>query len=98
MHFRITFRRAAKAELLEAGAWYESKRSGLAAGFMAEIKRCLSLVAANPLQFALHRRDIRCIVTKRFPYSIYFRAEPGRVVVLAVFHNKRDLAPLLERD
>lgn len=98
MQRRITFRRAAKAELLEAGSWYESKRSGLGAEFMAEIQRCLSLVAANPLQFALHRRDIRCIVTKRFPYSIYFRAEPGRVVILAIFHTKRDPAALMERD
>jgi plasmid stabilization system protein ParE len=36
--------------------------------------------------------DIRRVVAKRFPISVYFRAETRRIVVLAVFHGSRDLA------
>ena len=97
MSFRIVFRRAAKMEFIEAGEWYETKRGGLAIEFMAEINRCISLAATNPEKFAIHRRDIRCIVTNRFPYRIYFRVERNVIVILAVFHNKRDPATLLTR-
>lgn len=97
MSCRIIFRRAAKMEFVEAGAWYETKRAGLATEFMEEINRCISLAAANPEKFAIHRRDMRCIVSKRFPYRIYFRAEHNAIIILAVFHTKRDPTALLAR-
>jgi len=96
MSLVITFHRAASAEFIEASVWYESKRLGLALEFMAEIDRCVSLAAEYPLQFAVVREDIRRVVANRFPYSVYFRAEKHRIVVLAVFHGSRD--PAIWRD
>ncbi len=46
----------------------------------------------TPLQFTVVREDIRRVVANRFPYSVYFRAEKHRIVVLAVFHGNRDPA------
>jgi toxin ParE1/3/4 len=89
MSLLVTFHRAASAEFIEASAWYETKRVGLAIEFMAEIDRCLSLASEHSLQFAVVREDIRRVVANRFPYSIYFRAEKHRIVVLAVFHGSR---------
>ncbi|MBU1425390.1 MAG: type II toxin-antitoxin system RelE/ParE family toxin [Gammaproteobacteria bacterium] len=70
----------------------ESKRVGLALEFMAEIDRCVSLASEHPLQYAVVREDVRRVVANRFPYSVYFRAELHRLVVLAVFHGSRDPA------
>ena len=92
MSLPITFHRAASAEFVEASVWYESKRLGLALEFMAEIDRCVSLASESPLQFAVVRGDIRRVVAYRFPYSVYFRVEESRLVVLAVFHGSRDPA------
>jgi plasmid stabilization system protein ParE len=92
MSLPITFHRAASAEFIEASTWYESKRFGLALEFMAEIDSCVSLASERPLQFAVVREDIRRVVANRFPYSVYFRAEEHRIVVLAVFHGSRDPA------
>jgi plasmid stabilization system protein ParE len=64
---------------------------------MAEIDRCVSLAAEHPLQFAVVREGIRRVVANRFPYSVYFRAEQHRIVVLAVFHGSRDPSILLGR-
>ncbi len=97
MSLAITFHRAASAEFIEASVWYESKRFGLALEFMAEIDRCVSLAAEHPLQFAVVREDIRRVVANRFPYSVYFRAEKHRIVVLAVFHGSRDPSILQAR-
>ena len=92
MSLPATFHRAASAEFIEASAWYETKRVGLALEFIAEIDRCVSLASKHPLQFAVVCEDIRHVVANRFPYSVYFRAENHRIVVLAVFHGRRDPA------
>ena len=89
MSFRVSFRRAAKAEFLAAAKWYESQRAGLGQVFIAEIERCIALATKEPLQFGVVEEDIRNIVAKRFPYSIYFRVRQNLVVIVAVFHGKR---------
>jgi toxin ParE1/3/4 len=81
MRLPITFHRAASAEFIEASAWYESKRIGLALDFIAELDRCVSLASEHPLQFAAVREDIRRVVANRFPYSVYFRAEKHRIAL-----------------
>jgi plasmid stabilization system protein ParE len=40
--------------------------------------------------YRIVRQDVRKAGVKRFPYSIYYRDEPTRIVVLAVFHGRRD--------
>ena len=97
MSLPVTFHRAASAEFIEASVWYETKRIGLAFEFIAEIDGCVSLASKHPLQFAVVREDIRRVVAHRFPYSVYFRAEKHRTVILAVFHGSRDPAILLAR-
>jgi plasmid stabilization system protein ParE len=98
MSLLVTFHRAASAELIEASEWYESKRVGLALEFIAETDRCVSLASKNPLQFAIVRGDIRRAVLDHFPYSIYFRVEESRIVILAVFHGRRNPAIWQSRD
>jgi plasmid stabilization system protein ParE len=39
---------------------------------------------------ALVYRDVRKALVRRFPYAIFYRVRNARVVVLAVFHSKRD--------
>lgn len=98
MSFRVSFQPVAKAELLNAAKWYENQRSGLGQVFIAEIERCIALAAKQPLQFAVVETDVRSIVAKRFPYSIYFRVRKNFVVILAVFHGKREPANWRERN
>lgn len=93
----VTFHRAASSEFIEASAWYESKRSGLALEFIGEIERCVSLASEHPLQFAVIRENVRRVVAHRFPYSVYFRTEQHRIIVLAVFHSRRDPVICLDR-
>lgn len=92
MSLPVTFHRAASAEFIDASAWYETKRVGLALEYITEIDRCVSLASKHPLQFAVVREDIRRVVANHFPYSVYFRVEINRIVVLAVFHGSRDPA------
>lgn len=97
MSLSIAFHRDASAEFIEASVWYESKRFGLAREFIAEIDRCIVLASEHPLQYAIIHKDVRRVVANRFPYSVYFRVEDHRIVVLAVFHSSRDSAAWLAR-
>lgn len=92
MSLPVSFHRAAGAEFVEASTWYEGKRAGLGIEFIAEIERRISLASSHPLQFAVVREDVRRVVANRFPYSVYFRTDGSRIVVLAVFHGNRSPA------
>ena len=60
--------------------------------FIAEIERCVTAAAERPMAYSAVYKDVRRVVAKRFPFSVYFRAEAHGIVVLAVFHGSRDPA------
>lgn len=90
MSLPVTFHRAARAEFIEAAAWYDAQRSSLGVEFITEIERCIALAAEQPQLYAVVHKNIRRITAERFPYSVYFRVEQRRLVVLAVFHGSRN--------
>ena len=90
MSLLVSFGRAARAEFIEAAAWYEARHPNLGVEFIAEIDRCVALAAEQPQRFAIVHSGIRRVVAERFPYSVYYQAETRRIVVLAVFHVSRN--------
>ncbi|HLF12514.1 MAG TPA: type II toxin-antitoxin system RelE/ParE family toxin [Gammaproteobacteria bacterium] len=88
----VVLRRAARQEFDEAALWYEGRRAGLGSQFTAEVERVIRLVAETPERFPPMHRDVRCVRVRRFPYSVFFRIETTRIVVLAVFHARRNSA------
>ena len=96
MTLRPFFRRAARLEYDEAATWYEARREGLGREFVAEIDRAVARAREVPHQFPIVLRDIRRVVVSRFPYSVLFRVKPARIVVLSIFHARRD--PLVWRE
>jgi toxin ParE1/3/4 len=81
MSLSVTFRRAARAEFIEATAW--SQRPGLGVEFIAEIERCVDAAGERPTTYPAIDKDVRRVVANRFPFSVYFRAEERRIVVLS---------------
>jgi len=81
----------------DAIAWYESERPGVGIEFASEIGSLLARIADTPKQFRRVRGDVRRAVLSRFPYTIHFLLESGRIVVLAVFHAKRNPKRLEDR-
>jgi plasmid stabilization system protein ParE len=88
-----TYGRVSKAGVLPlSAARYENERQDLGVEFIAEIERCVAAAAESPMTYLAVYKDVRRVVAKRFPFSVYFRAEARRVVVLAFFHGSRDPA------
>jgi len=84
------FRPAAQAEFDEAAAWYEGQRPGLGADFVAEVQKVPDTISQHPDRYPVAEGDVREAAVCRFPYCVYDRVKPDRVVVIAVFHTSRD--------
>ena len=89
MILRVVFRRAARAEFDAAALWYEERQPGLGMQFISEIDHAVELAARHPERFPVRHNELRCAQVRRFPYSVFFRLESRRIVVLAVFHARR---------
>ena len=90
MSLPIIFRPIARLEIDEAMEWYKKQKVGLEAEFKDAAVQLLERIAAAPLRFGPVRGEIRRALLRRFPYAIHFGPEPNAVIVLAVFHTKRD--------
>jgi len=92
MSLPIIFRRVARREFDDAADWYEQRRAGLGAQFVAAVQRVLDQAAANPRRYPEVLGDVREGVVQGFPYCVYYQEETGQLLVLAVFHTSRDPA------
>jgi toxin ParE1/3/4 len=97
MSLPVVFRRIARQEMDESIAWYEKERPGLGIQFAADIELTLSRVATASEQFPKVRGEVRRALLRQFPYTIQFLTESRRIVVLAVFHAKRNPKHLEDR-
>ncbi len=84
------FHPAAEAEYLESIAFYESKRPGLGATYLAEFERIMASVCEAPHRNPIEKGpDVRRVRMRRFPFSVLYRESAGTVQVLAVAHHRR---------
>ncbi len=80
----------ARVEFDEATDWYEQRRSGLGAIFLARVREVFDRVAADPDRHPVVYLNVRRALVPRFPYVVLFREETGEVIVISVFHTSRD--------
>jgi plasmid stabilization system protein ParE len=92
MTLPAAFRREARREFDDAIDWYEQRRAGLGVRFAAAVESILSEVAINPKKFPEAVPSVREAAVQEFPYCVYYKEEPGSIVVMAVFHSSRDPA------
>jgi plasmid stabilization system protein ParE len=97
MTLEVVFLRAARAEFDSAALRYDLQRAGLGMQFISEINRVIDLASTHPERFPVKYLEIRRARARRFPYSVYFRSEATRIVVLSVFHARRNPTRWRER-
>jgi plasmid stabilization system protein ParE len=76
MSHELILRPEAEADLTEAFEWYEARASGLGFEFVRSVDSLLSSICRA--------------LTRKFPYEIFFVLETETVIILAVFHAKRN--------
>lgn len=90
MSLSIVFRVEAQAEFDEAFDWYEQQQAGLGVDFLTCVVEVLDRIESLPEVYELVFEDVRRAIVRRFPYLVLYKVESSQIVVLAVFHSKRD--------
>ncbi len=86
---RVTFNELAESELNNAAQYYELKRSGLGAAFIAEVQRCTAEIVNHPRAAPVTLGTIRRRLCHRFPYGLLYSENDQEVRILAVMHLHR---------
>jgi plasmid stabilization system protein ParE len=92
MTLPLVLRPAARAEFADSATWYDQQQAGLGAEFVAEVEQVFDKIVEQPDRYPLALGDVREALVSRFPYCVYYRVRPSRIVVIAVFHAARDPA------
>lgn len=71
--------------------------AGLGSEFLLCIDAVFSAVLRGPERFPRVHRVVRRALMRRFPYEVFFVEDAERVVVLSVFHAKRNPKQWQER-
>jgi toxin ParE1/3/4 len=87
----VIFRPQAVEDVIEAAAWYEAHAPGLGEQLIDEILSATHRAQENPELFRIVRREgnVRRVLTKRFPYRIFFSVVGETLYVHAVLHGAR---------
>jgi plasmid stabilization system protein ParE len=79
----------AEAEADEAAAWYEAEQPGLGIEFLLELDAAIERAAETPLAYAPVFLEARRVLTRRFPFAVYFVYDRDVVEVFAILHQQR---------
>jgi plasmid stabilization system protein ParE len=79
----------AEAEADEAAAWYEAEQAGLGIEFLLELDAAIERAAETPLAYAPVFLEARRVLTRRFPFAVYFVYDRDVVEVFAILPQQR---------
>lgn len=90
----VVFRPSARAELLHAADYYESRTPGRGADFADAIERAIDEITAYPERYAFYegrrtRIEYRRYLLPKYPYLIAYVIQGDDIVVVAVAHTSR---------
>ena len=74
----------------DAYDWYEEQNKGLGEIFLDELDKCLEKLRSNPAGRPKISKNYRQARLKRFPYVVVFELIKTDIIVLSVFHTKRN--------
>jgi len=81
----------ARTDLNEAVGWYAEKNVSAAQRFMDNYTKVITRITDNPFQFPTAKGEVRkARLSRHFPYSIYFALRGDLVLIIAVFHDRRN--------
>ncbi len=87
---------SAVEDLSNGFRFYETQVNGLGRYFLeslfSDIDSLRSYAGIHPVVFGYHR-----LLSKRFPYAVYYRKDSGEVIVIAILDCRRDPGWIRER-
>ena len=88
--YQLIFRGVARREFRDAAEYYEAREPGVGVRFTNEVNAEVNSIIHNPRRYPLWRGNLRRAVLALFPYVLHFRVEGEKVILLSVYHTKRN--------
>lgn len=85
----VEFHPSAEAEFIEQARYYNDRVPGLGDAFTSELEAVTAMLESYSDIGAALDADLRRVTLRRFPHSVIYAAEPDRLWILAVAHQKR---------
>ena len=76
-------------ETERAALWYAERSATAAAAFSEEMDAAESAIARLPEAWPPYEHGTRRYLLRRFPFSVVYRVEERRVLIVAVAHARR---------
>jgi plasmid stabilization system protein ParE len=86
---KLEYLEEALDEAAAAARWYAERSATAATAFSEEIDAAESAILRLPDAWPRHDHDTRRYLLRRFPFSIVYRVEADRILVVAVAHGRR---------
>jgi len=85
----LEFLDEALEEAEEAARWYAERSETAAVGFAEELDAAIAHIERAPTTWPIYEHNTRRFLLRRFPYSVVYRIDASRVVIIAVAHAHR---------
>jgi plasmid stabilization system protein ParE len=85
----VNYLAGAHRDFDEGFDWYLERSPQTAVRFADAIDAALIVIAKNPTRYARLKERYRQFRLKRFPFSIVYRAEVDRIIIVEIAHAKR---------
>ena len=83
----VDFHRLADAEVMSIRRYYA--RAGQSAKFISALHDAVARVGTSPGMWSPDALGTRACPLQKFPYRLVYIEEPGRILVVAVPHDRR---------
>lgn len=90
MSYTLTLRQEAELDIEEHFEYYNEIREGLGHDFLLCVEEALDKVQRAPLIYREIYQGLRRVYIRRFPYRIFFIVQGQQIVVMAVFHARKN--------
>jgi plasmid stabilization system protein ParE len=81
--------RRAEEDIDSAAQWYAEERLELALEFLNAVDAAFDLIAQFPQAYQEVAPGIRRVLTRKFPFCVYYTINDKRLTVFAVLHASR---------
>jgi toxin ParE2 len=89
MVLAVEFLDEALEEAEAAARWYAARSSAAAVGFSAEIDAAVTSIERLPHAWPPYEQGTRRYLLRRYPFSVIYRVENQRILIVAVAHGHR---------
>lgn len=90
MKYHVVLRAEAENDIDEAYRWYEKQIKGLGFDFILSVDAAISSIERSPHFYSKIHKNIRRALIRRFPFGIFFIIKGKKIIIIAIFHVKRD--------